>query len=98
MPDACPAGPVGTIPVVGAVAAHDAIHLGMHSADICCSLMLTDLGNTDPKVLLDTAAQVTHFGSDRRKQGQQFTLSLDRAKTIHTAQEQMDTQGDRNHP
>ncbi|WP_457825644.1 hypothetical protein, partial [Staphylococcus aureus] len=32
MPDACPAGPVGTIPV-GGVAVSEAIHPGMHSAD-----------------------------------------------------------------
>ena len=33
MPDACPAGPIGTIPV-GGVVASEAIHPGMHSADI----------------------------------------------------------------
>jgi tRNA-splicing ligase RtcB len=36
MPDACPAGPVGTIPLGGVVVARNAIHPGMHSADICC--------------------------------------------------------------
>ena len=40
MPDACPAGPVGTIPVGGVVATRDAIIPGMHSADICCSCLL----------------------------------------------------------
>ncbi|RZK23429.1 MAG: RNA-splicing ligase RtcB, partial [Hymenobacter sp.] len=39
MPDACPAGPVGTIPVGGVVVARQAIHPDMHSADICCSVM-----------------------------------------------------------
>ena len=39
MPDACPAGPVGTIPVGGVIAAKGAIHPGMHSADICLSLI-----------------------------------------------------------
>ena len=39
MPDACPAGPVGTIPVGGVVATKNAIHPGMHSADICLSLI-----------------------------------------------------------
>lgn len=34
MPDACPAGPDGTIPVGGVIAARDAIHPGMHSAGI----------------------------------------------------------------
>ena len=41
MPDACPAGPMGTIPVGGVVAAKDAIIPGMHSADICCCLLYT---------------------------------------------------------
>ena len=53
MPDACPAGLVGTIPVGGVVAAQNAIHPGMHSADICCSVMMTDLGDADPKAMLD---------------------------------------------
>ena len=33
MPDACPSGPEGTIPVGGVVATKNAIHPGMHSAD-----------------------------------------------------------------
>ncbi|WP_375255062.1 RtcB family protein [Yoonia sp.] len=109
MPDACPAGPVGTIPVGGVVAAHNAIHPGMHSADICCSLMLTDLGDADPKTVLDAAEKVTHFGPGGRKQGQRFTVSLDMldamranpflnsAQTLRAAQEHMGTQGDGNH-
>ena len=45
MPDACPSGAApGTIPVGGVVAAKDAIHPGMHSADICCSMAVTVLG------------------------------------------------------
>ena len=52
MPDACPAGPVGTIPVGGVVVTKNAIHPGMHSADICCSVMLTDFGKADPKLSL----------------------------------------------
>lgn len=40
MPDACPSGPVGTIPV-GGVVASEAIHPGMHSADICCSMAIS---------------------------------------------------------
>jgi hypothetical protein len=62
MPDACPAGPVGTIPVGGIVVARNAIHPGMHSADICCSVMLTNLGKVEPKTVLDVAQQITHFG------------------------------------
>ena len=49
MPDACPAGAApGTIPVGGVVAAKDAIHPGMHSADICCSMAVSVLGDIDP--------------------------------------------------
>src|ERR1039458_6537513 len=36
MPDAMPAGPEGTIPVGGVVVTKNAIHPGLHSADICC--------------------------------------------------------------
>lgn len=109
MPDACPAGPVGTIPVGGVVAARDAIHPGMHSADICCSVMITDLGQADPKAVLDAATSVTHFGNSGRQQGRRFTVSLDlidafRAnpylaspRMIRAMQEQMGTQGDGNH-
>ena len=109
LPDACPAGPVGTIPVGGVVAARNAIHPGMHSADICCSLMLSDLGDADPAVVLDAAAGVTHFGPGGRPQGRRFTVSLDlldafRAnpflsdpKILRAAQEHMGTQGDGNH-
>ena len=40
MPDACPTGSKGTIPVGGVVVARNAIHPGMHSADICCSFIV----------------------------------------------------------
>lgn len=65
MPDACPAGPDGTIPV-GGVAVSEAIHPGMHSADICCSMAMTGLGRVDPKSLLDAVQAVTHFGPMQR--------------------------------
>ena len=109
MPDACPAGPVGMIPVGGVVAARNAIHPGMHSADICCSLMMTDLGDADPAAVLDAAAGVTHFGAGGRRQGNRFTVSLelldafrsnpflDGKRTVRQAQEHMGTQGDGNH-
>ncbi|HRM74173.1 MAG TPA: RNA-splicing ligase RtcB, partial [Paracoccus sp. (in: a-proteobacteria)] len=76
MPDACPAGPEGTIPVGGIVATRNAIHPGMHSADICCSVMITDLGNADPRAVLDAASAVTHFGAGGRENGQRFTVSI----------------------
>ncbi|SMX27434.1 RNA-splicing ligase RtcB [Pelagimonas phthalicica] len=109
MPDACPAGPVGTIPVGGVAAARNAIHPGMHSADICCSVMITDLGDADPKTVLDAAQSVTHFGPGGRPQGKRFTVSLslldafrenpflNNPKSLRMAQEHMGTQGDGNH-
>lgn len=109
MPDACPAGPIGTIPVGGVVAAKNAIHPGMHSADICCSVMLTDFGDADPKTILDAAQESTHFGPGGRPRGQQFELpeALKKAfkeneflydeKSISIAQEHLGTQGDGNH-
>lgn len=109
MPDACPAGPVGTIPVGGVAAARNAIHPGMHSADICCSVMMTDLGDADPKAVLDAAQAVTHFGPGGRPQGKRFTTSLklldafrensflNNPKSMRMAQEHMGTQGDGNH-
>lgn len=59
MPDACPAG---IIPVGGVVAAENALHPGLHSADICCSVAFANLGRADPKQVLDRAMEVTHFG------------------------------------
>lgn len=109
MPDACPAGPVGTIPVGGVAAARNAIHPGMHSADICCSVMITDMGHADPRAVLDAAQSVTHFGPGGRPQGKRFTTSLklldafrenpflDNPKSLRMAHEHMGTQGDGNH-
>ena len=109
MPDACPAGPVGTIPVGGVVAARNAIHPGMHSADICCSVMLTNLGRQDPKAVLDAAQALTHFGPGGRPPERQFALPpdlraelaanpyLNSVRGLQLAQEQLGTQGDGNH-
>ncbi|OYW59620.1 MAG: RNA-splicing ligase RtcB [Rhodobacterales bacterium 12-65-15] len=109
MPDACPAGPTGTIPVGGVVVTEGAIHPGMHSADICCSVMFTDFGDADPKGVLDAVHGVTHFGPGGRANGRRFTVSLDlldafRAnsflnddKILRAAMEHMGTQGDGNH-
>ena len=46
MPDACPSGPEGTIPVGGVVVTKNTIHPGMHSADISCSVMLFAIKST----------------------------------------------------
>jgi tRNA-splicing ligase RtcB len=109
MPDACPAGPLGTIPVGGVVVTRNAIHPGMHSADICCSVMLTNLGKVDPKTVLDVAQQVTHFGPGGRLPERQYALPaelraefqtnpfLDSEKSLSLAQEHLGTQGDGNH-
>lgn len=70
MPDACPAGGLGTIPV-GGVVASEAIHPGMHSSDICCSVAFSSYGDTDPARLMDAVAAVTHFGGGSRPAGAQ---------------------------
>ncbi|MFC6223888.1 RtcB family protein [Hymenobacter artigasi] len=109
MPDACPAGPLGTIPVGGVVATHRAIHPGMHSADICCSVMLTNLGKVDPKTVLDVAQGITHFGPGGREEARQFALPaeieaemranpfLNSERSLKMAREHLGTQGDGNH-
>lgn len=109
MPDACPTGKVGTIPVGGVVVAKNAIHPGMHSADICCSVMLTDFGKIDPKLILDAAHLHTHFGPGGRPRGKQHQLPaglraemmanayLKAPKILSLAQEHLGTQGDGNH-
>ena len=66
MPDACPAGSEGTIPVGGVVACENAIHPGFHSADVCCSVMATFFRNASPLDILNTAEKVTHFGPGGR--------------------------------
>lgn len=109
MPDACPAGPIGTIPVGGVIASKGGIHPGMHSADICCSMMVTEFKGADPKAVLDAIHAVTHFGPGGRPNGKRFTLSprmydamrenpfLSSNKALQLATEHMGTQGDGNH-
>jgi RNA-splicing ligase RtcB len=109
MPDACPTGPDGTIPVGGVAVAKNAIHPGMHSADICCSVMLTDFGKTNPKEVLDAAHAITHFGGGGRSRETQFRFPaamleafqsnyfLNDEKMISAARSHLGTQGDGNH-
>ena len=109
MPDACPTGSSGTIPVGGIVVAKNAIHPGMHSADICCSVMLTDFGNAKPKDVLDAAHSITHFGPGGRDRNTQFRFPMDllaeieanpflnNQKCISAARSHLGTQGDGNH-
>jgi RNA-splicing ligase RtcB len=77
MPDACPAGPLGTIPVGGVVAARNAIHPGMHSADICCSMTATVFEDVDPAALMDAIHEATHFGPGGRKRHEETPLPVD---------------------
>lgn len=109
MPDACPTGPDGTIPVGGVTVAKNAIHPGMHSADICCSVMLTDFGKADPKAILDVAHANTHFGPGGRDRNTQFRFPkelleafennslLNDKQMIQAARAHLGTQGDGNH-
>jgi RNA-splicing ligase RtcB len=109
MPDACPAGPKGTIPVGGVVAAKNAIHPGMHSADICCSVMLTDFGSADPKDILDAAHASTHFGPGGRDRNTQYRFPAELLEAfesnyflrdnqmVQIARTHLGTQGDGNH-
>ena len=109
MPDACPTGGTGTIPVGGIAVAKNAIHPGMHSADICCSVMLTDFGKADPKLVLDAAHETTHFGPGGRSRDEQFRFPTDLLEEIEgnyflndqrcisIARSHLGTQGDGNH-
>ena len=104
MPDACPAGPEGTVPV-GGVVASQAIHPGMHSADICCSMALTNFGTADPAALLDAVHAVTHFGPGGRKAridlpahvAARFEGNAMLADKLDIAHWHFATQGDGNH-
>lgn len=108
MPDACPTGQTGVIPVGGIAAAKGAIHPGMHSADICCSVAISILGDVDPKTVLDAGHRVTHFGGGGRgssspvrpdaKLLEQFEGNGFLGKSIlRAAKDHFATQGDGNH-
>jgi len=106
MPDACPTGD-GQIPVGGIVVAKNAIHPYMHSADICCSVMMTDFGKISPKDVLDSIHSVTHFGPGGRNEysslSREFISKLQNNKFLNSerslslAKSHMGTQGDGNH-
>lgn len=108
MPDACPSGPMGNITVGGVVATENAIHPGMHSADICCSMMATNLGKVDPRVVMDKAFDSVKFGPyAKNSRTFRFPNELKRKfennsfmrhqKILYKADEQLGTQGDGNH-
>jgi RNA-splicing ligase RtcB len=106
MPDACPAGPSGTIPV-GGVVASEGIHPGMHSADICCSMAISVMPGASPAALLDAVQAITHFGPGGRERGKQlrppdavlaaFAANPLLADAPSLAIEHFGTQGDGNH-
>jgi len=106
MPDACPTG-YGQIPVGGVIVAKNAIHPSMHSADICCSVMMSNFGNVSPKTVLDMAHSVTHFGAGGRTRDNEYRLPVELAAKIKAhpylknyltiAISQLGTQGDGNH-
>lgn len=108
MPDACPAGQIGHIPVGGVVVAKNAIHPSMHSADVCCSVMITGYGNNEPKRILDLVHNLTEFGGGGRRKEHKFDLPNElydkicnnpffsqKAKVM--AVSNLGTQGDGNH-
>ena len=108
MPDACPAGSApGTIPVGGVVAAENAIHPGMHSADICCSLAVSIYRDLAPKAALDAGMRLSHFGGGGRPRGEQLRPPADvlsafannafLKERVSDAIEHFATQGDGNH-
>lgn len=107
MPDACPTGKVGQIPVGGIVATKGAIHPSMHSADVCCSVMMTSFGKASPKRVLDAAHAITHFGGGGRRDLFEFPKLLEEQindnyflrseKSMQLAKTHLGTQGDGNH-
>lgn len=103
MPDACPAGELGTIPV-GGVAASEGIHPGMHSADICCSVAISIFDSVNPAHLLDAVNAVTHFGPGGRDDFTPSPALVERIRgnaltkdLVEIAVRDMGTQGDGNH-
>lgn len=108
MPDACPAGPLGHIPVGGVVVTDNAIHPSMHSADICCSVMMTGFGNIPPSRILDLVHKITDFGKGPRKNDIRFELPDDiyqdmknnqyfSPQALAMARSHLGSQGDGNH-
>lgn len=111
MPDACPTGEPGQIPVGGVVIAKNAIHPSMHSADMCCSVFATNLGDVDPKDVLDIAMKTTQFGQGGRKGYNGWSSLLINNKSLYNrilenyftkdyiekALSHLGTQGDGNH-
>lgn len=106
MPDACPTG-LGQMPVGSVIVTRNAIHPAMHSADICCSVMMTNMGFVDPKHVLDEAQKLTHFGYGGREDYSilpkpleskiKSNYYLNTERSISLAKSHLGTQGDGNH-
>ncbi|MEP0010705.1 MAG: RtcB family protein, partial [Balneola sp.] len=107
MPDACPTGGIGQIPVGGVAVTKNAIHPAMHSADVCCSVMMTSFGKVDPRSVLDAAHSITHFGGGGRDDLFDFPVELEEQimenyflnnkRSLQLAKTHLGTQGDGNH-
>ena len=107
MPDACPTGKIGQIPVGGIAVTKNAIHPSFHSADICCSVMMSNYGSTTPKAVLNAIHKVTHFGGGGRERGTEYRLTDELIEKINnnsllkpyisTAISHLGTCGDGNH-
>jgi hypothetical protein len=79
----------------------------MHSADICCSVMMTNFGMLSPKTVLDMAHSVTHFGGGGREEysilPKDFEEKIAQNKFLNSerslsfARSHLATQGDGNH-
>lgn len=95
------------IPVGGIAVTKNAIHPSMHSADICCSVMMTNLGNVSPKMVLDAGYSITHFGAGGRREFSTLPTELEERileneflkseRSLRLAKEHLGTQGDGNH-
>lgn len=107
MPDSCPTGEVGQIPVGGIVKTFNSVHPAMHSADICCSVMMTMFGKIEPKLALDAVHKITHFGEGGRKEYSELPDDLlykiknnpflNSEKSIELAKSNLGTCGSSNH-
>jgi RNA-splicing ligase RtcB len=77
----------------------------MHSADICCSVMMSNFGKINPKTLLDAAHETTHFGGGGRSDSFDFPKELEEKISsnfmtkglLSLAKNHFGTQGDGNH-
>jgi len=109
MPDACPSDHrLGAISVGGVAATREAIHPGMHSADICCSMAVSVFApGADPTAMLDAGMKLSHFGPGGRPRGGQvrpesslleaFEGNAFLKTLVSDAIEHHATQGDGNH-